>query len=70
MQLTQQIFGQNIMGVSNRWNEIWNGKMEWKMEWNGECTYLQLIHVAGAVVELCLGLISPQRLYEQVQCML
>ena len=26
------------MGVSNRWNGIWNRMVEWKMEWNGECT--------------------------------
>ena len=25
-------------GVSNHWNEIWNGMVEWKMEWNGECS--------------------------------
>ena len=35
------------MGVSNRWNRIWNGTMEWKMEWNSEHTQLQLTCVTG-----------------------
>ena len=50
----------------------WNGGME--KGWNSECTQLQLTHVTGAVVQGCAGyyvstaLISPRRLYEQVQC--
>ena len=39
------------MGVSNRWNAIWNGMVEWKMEWNGECQ-LQLTRIAGAVLQV------------------
>ena len=46
------------------------------MEWNGECSQLQLTRIAGAVLQgwasYCVSraLISLQRLYEKVQCML
>ena len=36
-----------VMGVSNRWNGIWNGTMEWKMERNSEHTQLQQTSVTG-----------------------
>ena len=60
------------IGISNHWNEIWNGTMEWKMESNSEHTQLQLNRVTGAAQSRlnCLvifrSVISPQKLYEQV----
>ena len=33
-------------GVSNHWNEIWNGTMERKLERSSECTQLQLTGTA------------------------
>ena len=46
--------------------------VEWKMEWNDDCTQLYA-SVHHAVVQGCasyyvsVALISPQRLYEQLQ---
>ena len=47
---------------------IWNGTVEWKIEWSGECTELQLTHVAAGTVQsrlhhlLSLALLSHHRL--------